>query len=295
VCIHSEFDETSPRKGQKGKWILFGFVFCALSFGEQSTPLKAVKRSSLIPSSIFGGAEIRPSFDTKDSGFFSENCAHLGMKFGSQTSLRYVQQINTVPTSSEEKSGSVALSDGYMRADFSDIVRGFEDRVGMSLETRVYVPTDSAKKDAGMISIWRNYLKLSNQVSQSVAFKFAAVPILHFYNKSGVASAGSASANPIFENRFILGPDIALSESVSLSLPVHFYLVKFRAFAPADNSDSWTQYLGFEPELTYSITPNYYFGAAYRTTNLIQQEETGATLNDGFAKGAIQAVVGISF
>lgn len=246
---------------------------------------------------LFGNLEVRPSISTTDGTFTSENCGELGIAFSPTKKLSYVQEVE-----SEDQKGTQHpyLADGWFRLRLNELWKDKESGVTFSDQVRVYLPTLAAKKDAGMIFSLRNYFIFSYS-SAPFSFTFMEVPVVHFYSDGGsLDSKGKDVANPLFENRVILGPKFQISKSLSLEVLTHFYLRKYQDYAVgAKNNDLFLPDLWMNPELTYSATDNFYLGVGYRTNNFLSRvtetEDTSYSLADDFGHGVFQFIAGISF
>lgn len=241
-------------------------------------------------SKTFGGMELRPGVETSEGAFASENSLWLGMSFPSM-SLSYNQDIDTAASNTED-SGTPIVQDGHVKFKFDNIWT--DGRTGFHDELRVYAPTNSAKRDKGMVTAIRNYFKLTHKVSPYATMFFAEVPILHLYSDAGAITPEGAAANPSFENRMIFGFDFAVNDHVTFSIPIHFYTTKYRDFAEgAKLNDEWDPSLFFWPEINWRVNGGpVNLGIAYRSNNLtkVTTEGTSSDFN-----GVFQGIFGVSF
>lgn len=292
--------------GQSKIWFLTLVTFSTLGLAERYRGSLAVRDSS-IPrnstlkyrgkskaplSNVFGGLEVRPSVKTADGAFHTENSVWLGMKFPSWT-LSYVQDIETYPTSNLEEGGNPYLFDGHVKARFDDIWT--DGKTSFSDEVRVHAPVNSVQRDRGHITSIRNHFKITHKLSPTVTLGFQEVPIIHLYSEAGATSAdGTLVANPSFENRMILGLNFALTENITLGVPLQYWITKYRYYGEsATLSDEWDPLLFFWPEISWNLNGGpVTLGVGYRTNNLTKVTEDGTTSD---MNGTFQAVFGVSF
>jgi hypothetical protein len=262
----------------------------------------AVPRSE---SKVTATVEIRPTWTiqqkTNPGGTNSlrgsvgtENQAELGYQFDRNTILSYRQEVNTNifdPNSGNDASGlNPVAQDGFLRGRFENLI---QTDTGFSLgyEPRVYVPTDPSKRAAGMVGALRNYVKLKQNLSQTVDLSLYEVPILHLYNTAG--DQANNVANPTWENRLYLILDVAFLEGkLNFSLPLMLHATKFREYSVGalnNNTTFWK--LWAYPELTYDFTPGFTAGIAYYTDNLVSDNFRWTDIGKGIEKGAAQIIL----
>lgn len=271
------------------------FVFARLGLPEgyprkSSTELKTTTRQSVPDAKVFGNLEIRPQWDTLKGSFNSENWAELGLDF-KKWKLSYSQDIDTQSTLDSSPSAPI-IQDGHIKLKVPNAWTNGD--TSFTEEFRAYLPTNTERRDAGMVTMFRNYFTLSQTFSKYVSFAFTEAPIIHVYSDSGVTTTKGAAANPIFENRAILEFDFNLSKTVSFAMPLHFYTTKYRDYmVTAKQNASWEPSLFIWPELRWAINPNFTLGTAYRTNSFFNVDETGTVPGDG--GGVFQAIMAVSF
>lgn len=246
---------------------------------------------------IIGGAEFYPTWQVKEGTLFQENHFTFGVSTNETTTFQYVQQINNQFVS-ENGGFDPTVMDGSFRASFKRLwVGGPSLPLTFDYQTRVYLPTNPDKRDAGLISFWRNYFEFTKVVSKTYSFRLSVVPILHLYTDDGFFKPDDkAQANPIFENRFHFTSKIILSKEVLLEIPVNYMSTRFRDFdEAAENNDNWNQLLSFDVNLYYSVNPNVTLGLSYLGGNFLNQTETGYSYGDPIPTGSLQGFLGFSF
>lgn len=262
-------------------------------YKDTATRLSRTTRKRTANPVVSGFLDLRPGMSTTTGDLNSENSIGLGTGLSPSTALSYVQEFNSV---NSEGTQDLQMGDGSLRLHLGSLWERKDWNISFSDQVRIYFPTVSQKRDAGMILSIRNYFIWRMQVSESVAFEFCEVPIVHIYNEDGVVNEAGASANPSFENRIMVGPSFRLAERITLGATLHFYTQKFRDFDPAaQNNDEWIPTLFFWPEINFALSSGFYTGFGYRTENLMTTTTGGTTLADGLGTGLFQAIFGVSF
>jgi hypothetical protein len=155
-------------------------------------------------------------------------------------------------------------------------------------------PTDSVKRDQGYVGSFRTYFKYNHKFSNLVNLDVWDVPIAHVYNRPGVIASGSASANPFFENMFILTTYINLTQKLQIQLPIIWEYTRYASFANASNSGRWLSTFWIWPEVVYNVTPSTQVGIAYYSDNLLKDDLSATTWSNGFSKGIFQALLNVT-
>lgn len=244
---------------------------------------------------------IRPTWFQNEPTFHLENTVELGIQASPNFAFSYVQDFNT----NEAKSGRLSdagnfdpvWQDGFFRLRFSNVRQSDDKLLSFSDQLRVYLPTEPTKRDAGLVTMIRNYFIFDRKLSDSFAFTFYEVPILHVYDRAGHTNAkNEAEANPIFENRVILEPTIKFGSSITVGLPLNFYLIKYRDFGDtAKLSGEWNPVLTFSPWIEWQILAPLTLGFYYETGSLAQKTDVGLVWSDGQRAGYYQAYVRLAF
>jgi hypothetical protein len=242
---------------------------------------------------------LRPTWYQSEPTFEMQNTVELGIKFNSKFALSYVQDFST----NVSKTGDLAQAgdftpvwyDGFLRLNFSKVSESDDKLFSYSDQVRVYFPTNDEKRDAGMLTILRNYFVFDRTISKSLNFTFYEVPILHIYDRAGSTNAaGKPVANPILENRIILEPSVKLSSSVTLGLPLNFTVVKFRDFQEkAEKNAEWVPSLTFSPWIEWQISDPLLLGFYYETASVADKTDGGLVWTDGQKSGYYQAYLRI--
>jgi len=255
-------------------------------------------------SKILGTVEVRPSWNLRpnaDDAFSTENMVELGYQFNKNFSLSYRQEINTNlfnPAVGPSEGGLGAYAnDGILRAKIDNIYVNEAAGLSFSYEPRVYLPTNREKRDSGMVTTVRNYLKLKKSLSDTVFLSLNEIPIVHAYDRA----VGVKGANPTLENRVYLILDWNITDKLAFSFPLMLNSVKYRDAGPVTagspviaKSNEVQHTLWIYPELTYAVTPNVSLGVAYYSDNLARTDLSALTIGDGLEKGVPQAVVNVT-
>ncbi len=240
---------------------------------------------------ITGVLEMRPTATAKGpNNFTTENTLGLGYQFNPNFEIGAVQYIDTnVRSSKPSRTGAdVIIQDSFIRAKFNNIYQ--TEKLSFGFEPRVYLPTRAAFRDAGGITFIRNYFKLAYKASSAVTLSFMELPIPYFSSRAGTGT----TANIAFENRLYFIADFDLGKGFAFSLPLFFHQTKNRDFAPAARGGKWDHFVYTWPELTYAVAPNATIGVAFYTDNFLTADNRGLDIANGFAKGAFQAILGLS-
>ena len=233
--------------------------------------------------------DLRPSWTTNTGEFHTENYVEVGYQFDPKTTLLYEQDFftNLYDPVGSGGLGLLAL-DGFFRLKRSRLWVDKERAFSLGYEARVLLPTRAKFRNAGMITHFRNYLKLGVGLSKTVTMTLMEIPIFLFYNRAGSGN----EANPSYENRLYFITDVTLwNGKITVSLPILFHSTRYRDYQlGAKNNATWSHFLWFYPEALYSLTPNSAVGLSFYTDNLAKADLSGLTLGDGFAAGVFQLV-----
>ncbi|MBI4404797.1 MAG: hypothetical protein HY537_11580 [Deltaproteobacteria bacterium] len=254
-------------------------------------------------SGIIGSADLRPTYAGKSGTFTTENEFSLGYKFNKNFSLSYFQDVNTNvynPTVGPDKGGLNMMADfGWLKAKLDNIWENKDMGLSFSHEARVYTPTEKESREAGFVTAVRNYLKLKQDFGSTVNVQLHEIPVVYAYTVPGKEGKDGTAANPIFENRIYLIPEIAFTPSLKLSVPVMLHMTRNRDYmVGAKNNNDWSFKLYAWPELAYSINPKVIVALAYRTENWLGSTPSGAAagfeMSEGFKSGVAQASLQLS-
>ncbi|MBI1860413.1 MAG: hypothetical protein HYR96_05800, partial [Deltaproteobacteria bacterium] len=212
------------------------------------TPAQSVATAAVPASEFFGFFELRPSWITKMGEEHTENTIEAGYRLGG-VKMSYLQWFNTNifnPTTEAQGAGegnglALIASQGLFRVKVADVWKSADQKTSLAYQGRVYLPTWSGDRDTGMLTQVRNYLTLKTEVSSLLTLDGSIVPIFHGSTRAGtVASSGSLSANPIYENMVILEATFNFTDKLSLAIPLILEQTRYRDFAPgAKNNDAW--------------------------------------------------------
>ena len=238
---------------------------------------------------IMGDFDFRPSWTANNGKMHTETFVELGVKPTPDTQISYSQGVLTnvftpTPVGATEGLNAKGL-DGYLRGKVNNVWKS--GPLSLSSETRLFAPTDPARRNQNFVTALRQYAKLKYDVTPTFSLTFMELPtgIVH-----STASA-NGQANPWFENRVYLIGDVNISKDLTFSLPVMFHQTKHRAAAGATNSDAWTYWAWIYPELLYSVAPGMQVGVSYYSDNLVKADLSGLSLGTGLHNGITQAVL----
>lgn len=263
-----------------------------------TTPTPAQASTAVVeaePSKLIGAMELRSYFEPSSDKLYTDNYAEVGYKFTKDTSVSYVQffSTNLYDPSGATSGMNLSFPGGFLRAKINNIYK-FDDTLSLSYQPRAYLPLTQADRDAGMVTILRNYFTFTKKVSSNFSVSFVELPMLHVYSKSGTISDGKASANAWFENRFYLIGSLTLTDKLSLSMPLYYHAKLHRGFGGAENSGKVTHYFYTWPELAYQMNDAAYLSLAYVSGNLIEADFSGFTVGQGLGDGSVQVALGMS-
>lgn len=278
-----------------------GIILSATTFAEDAANIAAVGATtagtsatavSATPSAskIVAGIDIRPSWDPALDVFRTEDAIEMGYQFKPGRSITYIQTATTnIHTPNESLGVNPMLDVGYLRTGLSRLLN--DDSTGLSFgyQNRIYVPTAGYMRDAGQITMIRNYFNISKRVNDSVTVTLTEMPVFHFNSRAGTALTGAGSANASFQNRIYLTTDIQITDNLSFSLPVMFHQTKFANFQlGAKNNNIWNYLVWTYPEITYSLGGGTSVGLAYYSANLVKSDLSDLDLEAGLSNGTFQ-------
>lgn len=239
---------------------------------------------------IIAGIDVRPSFDPAPGVFRTENALELGYQFAPARSLSYVQFVTTnIHTPGEELGLNPSIDQGYLRGVVGKILTDESNGLSFGYSNRLYVPTASFDRDAGVISSFRNYFNLTKKFNDTVSVTLSEIPIFKLNARGGTGFGETGRANPVFENRVYLTTDIQITDKLSFSMPVMFHQTRFADYRiDAKNNASWKFFVWTYPEITYALTSGTSVGLAYYSANLIQADLSGLDMEKGLTNGTVQ-------
>lgn len=246
-------------------------------------------------SSLLATVDIRPtaSFKGQDS-FRFENSFDVGYQLSPQSLILYHQDYwmnlyNSQLVGGADGVGLIA-QDGFFDWTYDNFFKNGDESLTLSYEGRLYLPTFSNRRAAGMLTALRNYIILGTKLTSSVRLNFIEAAIFHAYNRP----SHQGQANPFLENRVTVQLVWNMSEKWQLSFPVAWSVTRMRTAEGAQFSNINKNFAWVNPELRYSLTPNYRIGLGYYdTTSLIRSDfsafQIGEGLEDGVAQVFLQA------
>lgn len=244
------------------------------------------------PSGITGFVELRPSWTTSNNEFHTENTLNLGYRISPDVSVDFEQYFNTNlddPTGQVTGVGLIGTG-GFLRARFRNVWTNVSRDLSFNYEGRIYLPTDDAWSNAGVVTAMRNYFGLSYTAAPGVTLTIQEVPIVFASSRAGTGT----DANPAFENRVYLIGSFDITDNLNFTVPVMVHATLSRNYAPAgDASGAWGFTVWTWPELTFAVADKTSVGLSYYSGNLIQSDFTDTNFfgpDGGFTKGIAQVV-----
>ncbi len=243
-----------------------------------------------------GWLDLRPSWTQSEQKFHSENELALEYRPAANRSFGYTQEFRSnllkAGVDSENTGFEFQLWNGYLWGDFSNVLSNRGGTVTLSYEPRIYLPTLSTERDAGLVFSTRQYLKLNWEVLPNTNLYLNEVPIGYLYTVSGIETDDGAAANQVFENRVELGVKVSFfTEMVTLNLPVVLQSHRYRHYqAEAENNDGWAHDIWINPELTVAVAENTTLGIAYYSDTLANASLTEPDVSNGLRKGVFQFI-----
>lgn len=238
---------------------------------------------------INGTIEVRPSWTSNSGEFHTENTLGAGYQFNRNFDLGYTQYIDTNlfnPGTTVSGLGPI-VRDGFLNANFKNLYNNGQG-FSVSYEPRVYLPTATAKRDAGMVTMLRNNFTVRQSFSPLFALTAQAIPMIHAYSQAGAAG----KANPVFEQRFYLVGEFQFTDKLSAVVPLMLESTRHANYATgAKNNNAWSHKLYMYPELYYAIDSNYLLGVAYMTGDFTDPNLSGFALSKGFKYGVPQLIL----
>lgn len=298
----------------KNVLILGGLLIASLSFAETdatvgadaaSTTESASGTSTVVApvpatSGVVGSIELRPSVQTNDGTFRSENQVQLGYAFSKTRSLKLVSDFNTMTQTGSNRNGgfnAAVMQTLHTRLSADDLFTIPGSAIKFGFQNRIYAPVEEGSRGRGHITTIRNYGNLSAQVG-AATMTLSVVPIFHIYNTAGTGVGTNATANPVFENRVYLMSDISLGK-VTISPAIWWGAKKHREYAfGATNNGGWTHHGEFDLDVTYAVAEKVNVGLGFYTGNLLgetaQGFSNGFAIGDGFRTGVAQVILNAS-
>lgn len=254
-----------------------------------------IKKSVSSPSPFIATVDIRPtaSFKGQDS-FRFENSFDLGYQLSPQSMVLYHQDYWMNLYNSRLVGGADGLGliaqDGFFDWTYNNFFKNSDESLTLSYEGRLYLPTFSNRREAGMLTAIRNYIILGTKISSALNLNLIEAAIIHAYARPEHKN----QANPFLENRVTVQLVWNMSEKWQLSFPVAWSVTRMRTAEGAQFSNINKNFAWVNPELRYSLSPNYRLGLGYYdTTSLIRSDfsafQIGEGLEDGVAQVFLQA------
>jgi hypothetical protein len=228
---------------------------------------------------VFGLLDIRPSISTKTGVLGSENTIEGGYQFNPNLRLTYTQWWNTTKNLSE----GVYTHDGFFRLRVNNIYKS--DTLSVNYQARLFLPTYSARREAGYLTGVYNQLLVSIPLSPTYTFSVATAPTFQHFSKN----SHNGKVNSLFQNTAVANLDIQISKRLMLSVPIYLISTKARTVAGLAGSGEWSHLLVLWPEAAYSINDTHTVGLSLYTDNLMTPTLSKFTLDSGLSNSVLQA------
>ncbi len=236
-------------------------------------------------SKILGSLELRPYYKSKVGETHTENEAMLGYQFNKNVNAVYRHYINTNIYNPADSTTGLNLTSGggFAQVKVNNIWQS--GVTAFNYEGRVYSPTAKGDRDAGFITLVRNYFKLKNDLNKTLTLTVAEVPMFYVTTKSG----GPDGANRVFQNRVIAMASVNFTDKLSLDVP--FLYDVFTTKEHAGKAGSTGHDLWFYPELNYAVAPHWDIGMAFEAHKLTGANFETVRIGDSFREASTQLFV----
>lgn len=256
--------------------------------------LRSQNPPTTAPQPLTGLLEIRPTLGTRKGNISTENFYELSWWLNSTERISFGESLFTIP--GPDKNQTLNFGDGYLRYQKREFKKNEVTGLTATADVRANLPLSKGSRDSGLITALRSTILLAMPITPNVRFEFRETPIIYVFKAPGHEGASGAVAHPIFENRVLLGPVFTLSDTLTLSTPLYFSLMKYQNYkAGANHNQELLPDLAFSPELDWQATRQLYLGLAYRTEAFIIRDQIGMILNNSAGNGSLQLVLGVSF
>lgn len=261
------------------KLSLAAIAAVALAFparGENESPLTERLTTRQAKGGFFGKLEFRPSWDHVGGVFESRNGADLGYELRRDLKLFYSQGVNVALAEPAAGKSRVTTGDGRIELDANNVWKSARSGLTLDLQPRLELPTDEAKRAAGMLVGFKGWMNLTKRVSDAYSLTVSLSPTLYAYRRSGALVDGTPAANPVVDLGVEILSSFTLARSVRLGVPLKLYGTRYAAFQPgARNDDRWVATVTLKPELLWTVDKDVILGAAYETGNLAGDYRAG--------------------
>jgi len=244
-----------------------------------------------------GWLDLRPSWSQSERKFHSENELAVEYRPDENRSFGYTQEFRSnllkAGVDSENTGFEFQLWNGYLWGDFSNVLSNRGGTVTLSYEPRVYLPTLSAERDAGLVFATRQYLKLNWELLPNTNLYLHEVPIGYLYTVGGIEDEDGSVANKVFENRVELGLRVSFfADVLTFHLPVILQSYRYRHFrAGAENDDGWAHDIWINPEVTVAVAQKTTLGLGYYSDTLANASLTEPDISSGLRRGVVQLIL----
>jgi hypothetical protein len=212
------------------------------------------------------------------------------VKFAPGRQITYVQTFYTAEPGQPNGVFKLTTSPGYLRSKVGNIAK-MVGGIDISYENRTYLPTWEYDRQRGQIATFRNYFKFNKDFSPKFSLTLMELPIFAIYSQAGVG----ASANPAFENRVYLVATWNISDKLAFYFPVMFHQTRYRQYdLDPKYGDGWGFFAWINPEIYYTVTPNFTVGAGYYSGNLVKKDLSSLAMVDGLKNGVFQLIANVN-
>jgi hypothetical protein len=240
-----------------------------------------------------GYLELRPSWTTKSGEVHSEDEATVSYKFNADQQVQYTQYFNTNvynPANGPSAAKGLGLyaNDAFFKISLKKIWKDRSETNQLDFASKLYMPTWSARREAGFLTFSRDYFTLKHFFTSAVSLQTSVAPTFWAYTQSGSGS----TPNAIYSTLAFVELDWDLTKNLSLSMPVVYEGTRYRNYANGVHlNNGWGHLVYIWPELDYTISDNALVGISYYSDNLVQDDFSRATFSKGLESGVAQLVM----
>ncbi|MBY0371761.1 hypothetical protein K2X33_13840 [bacterium] len=224
-------------------------------------------------SAVTGVLEFRPTLSPDDNKVTTQNEATIRYQVNPNWRIGYTQYFGTnFGFPGQQGVGLVGMG-SFISSKLPNVWKNVAGDLSLSMDTQLRLPTAPSQLDAGMVASARHYTSLTKKVNDTVTLNATHITVLHGFNNAGKYSlnattgAMEAKANALLDQRLYLTVSLALSEDLSLDLPLMMWATLNR---PMGGGDPFSFWLTIWPELTYKVADATTVGLSFQGDNLLK-------------------------
>lgn len=249
--------------------------------------------------SFAGLVESRPGYHFSSEKAVAYLYLEAGIKLTPTRFFGYQQRLQHALRDQPANKSNLMWDDGFIHFTESQAWKSQETPTTLIYEGRLYLPVNEIERAKGLQFAMRNYFTFKRDITPGFSMLFTEIPIVYAYAESGSGTGADMAANPIFENRIYLGPELTwLNGKVLWDNLLAFGMTRYRSFNPkAKRDDSWTGAAWIYSELDITLMPGVVFGLAYESGAFADFNftDTGAKQNPTNFQGLGEAILRVSF